>query len=788
MILFYNHTGEYLERKFMREKLKKLLSFVLSLTMIFTLVQVNNITAGANEAETYSYSVGTGDDAGKLIATCNGECGNAGSHVYKLKLSAKTDFLSKMSTIYEGLSVTDESGKDISDNTNAWIAAGIAAPVVEYYWMNEWRTQSPTAPGNYTVRMYPASDNTKTVSADFSVLSDKLSFFDFTLKHNDDGSYVITSANNPEGLPIVVGAMTNFGLSPNTPEAMHDYLISDAVYGSCNGQSIEGQSLSGEEWTLKTVSVGENFSFDPEYEREEVGIFVGTYYETWMENFFNHYRLYSVGMTDALQKGESGNNVLIHKHSWNSVVKDNKLYLFCSNTRGDCDYRGTSADLENACSFTLDLTEDEFTYNGNSYDGVKIYDQDENTVNFEDEFIEEMGLKFTFVGRDGTTYEENETAPAKLGKYKVNLYSACDNTQKISADFEIVVPEHPDGYKVVVCSDEDFDYIFYKDGSYTSDVANDANGTFGDELAFFNATGETVYIIPETFDAINDANYVKIDKSDIQMFFKARGIENGVGIECKYVASEKMVYITSLVHEDVWDFSVDGTTLTAVCKCDESTSCYNVCDFKDKTLEERTFVINLSGKEKMDLSGNPYTVSLLDDSKNEIPEEVLNLLGINVRYSGRNNTEYDESTAPYQAGKYTVKLYSKKAPEKIASLDFEITFDNPSGAEKVLQGGKESWTYKFYKDGTYISNAVGDESGKINGDAAIINVLNITMDVYKGNSVFGYLGCTEYKMLNVSDILKKLGKEDALGIECTYIYGEKRSYFFLDPIEHKRPL
>lgn len=773
MILFYNHTGEYMERIFMREKLKKLLSFVLSLTMIFTLVQVNNITAGANEAETYSYSVGTGDDAGKLIATCNGECGNAGSHVYKLKLSAKTDFLSKMSTIYEGLSVTDESGKDISDNTNAWIAAGIAAPVVEYYWMNEWRTQSPTAPGNYTVRMYPASDNTKTVSADFSVLSDKLSFFDFTLKHNDDGSYVITSANNPEGLPIVVGAMTNFGLSPNTPEAMHDYLISDAVYGSCNGQSIEGQSLSGEEWTLKTVSVGENFSFDPEYEREEVGIFVGTYYETWMENFFNHYRLYSVGMTDALPKGESGNNVLIHKHSWNSVVKDNKLYLFCSNTRGDCDYRGTSADLDNACSFTLDLTEDEFTYNGNSYDGVKIYDQDENTVNFEDEFIEEMGLKFTFVGRDGTTYEENETAPTKLGKYTVNLYSACDNTQKISADFEIVIPAYSgNADKMIIFEDTDFEYVFYKDGSYTSNVSGDASGNIEKEVAFFNATDNTVSL-DKFYDALPGGFGRELSPKSIPSILENWKVSDGVGLKCRYVAAEKNMSLIPITHLHKWNISADGSTLTAECICDNTIAGYEGCDYKDKTGNDRKIVITIEAQNQE--YGGDFTVISTDATGAEYDENVLNeickQLRLNVSYKGRDNTVYEETDIlPERPGKYTYSIYSEDASDVKATSDFEIVVPEHPDGYKVVVCSDEDFDYIFYKDGSYTSDVANDANGTFGDELAFFNATGET--VYIIPETFDAINDANYVKIDKSDIqmfFKARGIENGVGIECKYV-------------------
>ena len=215
-----------MEQILKRRKLKKLLSFVLSLTMLFTLIQVNNITAKANEAETYSFSLGTGADEGKLIATCNGECGNAGDHVYKLTLSARPNEIVWPTETYAA-SIVDEAGVDISDMENAWIQAGIAAPTVEFKIGDTWGTDAPTEAGSYSVRMYPGDETDKSITKDFNILPALVVPQEFTMEHTASGTYKITSITYPEGFDLYVGATTKAAFEEFCPENVdhHEFML-----------------------------------------------------------------------------------------------------------------------------------------------------------------------------------------------------------------------------------------------------------------------------------------------------------------------------------------------------------------------------------------------------------------------------------------------------------------------------------------------------------------------------------------------------------------------------------
>lgn len=111
-----------------------------------------------------------------------------------------------------------------------------------------------------------------------------------------------------------------------------------------------------------------------------------------------------------------------HEHSWTYSLdssKKNVIKAYCK-TDDDCKYEGEGNAL------TLTLTANNMTYSGNPYN------QATKTENIST--VTGASLIIQYIGRDGTVYNESETAPTNVGKYTAKV-SIGDVTA--SADFEI---------------------------------------------------------------------------------------------------------------------------------------------------------------------------------------------------------------------------------------------------------------------------------------------------------------------------------------------------------------
>lgn len=113
-----------------------------------------------------------------------------------------------------------------------------------------------------------------------------------------------------------------------------------------------------------------------------------------------------------------------HQHSWTYTENGNEIKAYCSNkvmtVADECDFQG----VDNA--LTLTLTANNMTYSGNPYN------QATKTENIST--VTGASLIIQYIGRDGTVYNESETAPTNVGKYTA-IVSVGGATA--TADFEI---------------------------------------------------------------------------------------------------------------------------------------------------------------------------------------------------------------------------------------------------------------------------------------------------------------------------------------------------------------
>ena len=108
-----------------------------------------------------------------------------------------------------------------------------------------------------------------------------------------------------------------------------------------------------------------------------------------------------------------------HIHSVKYSVNGNKVEAYCTDTKCKA---GTSEN--NKCSLTLTASDEEYSPDG--YTGVEL----ENNITR----ILDVPASVTYVGREGTTYVESETAPKDAGKYTVKV---TIGKATVTANFEI---------------------------------------------------------------------------------------------------------------------------------------------------------------------------------------------------------------------------------------------------------------------------------------------------------------------------------------------------------------
>lgn len=124
-----------------------------------------------------------------------------------------------------------------------------------------------------------------------------------------------------------------------------------------------------------------------------------------------------------------------HTHSWQYEKSGNTIKAYCLGS-DKCDYYGTSLETANKlATLTLEFNGDkQISYSGQPYNGVNIPDKEE----FSTATGESVTVKYE--GRDGTDYNESETAPTDSGKYTVKVYvgdSGQAENCRLTDNFEI---------------------------------------------------------------------------------------------------------------------------------------------------------------------------------------------------------------------------------------------------------------------------------------------------------------------------------------------------------------
>ena len=124
-----------------------------------------------------------------------------------------------------------------------------------------------------------------------------------------------------------------------------------------------------------------------------------------------------------------------HTHSWQYEKSRNTIKAYCLGS-DKCDYYGTSLETANKlATLTLEFNGDkQISYSGQPYNGVNIPDKEE----FSTATGESVTVKYE--GRDGTDYNESETAPTDSGKYTVKVYvgdSGQAENCRLTDNFEI---------------------------------------------------------------------------------------------------------------------------------------------------------------------------------------------------------------------------------------------------------------------------------------------------------------------------------------------------------------
>ncbi|MDO5151275.1 MAG: hypothetical protein Q4D76_18085, partial [Oscillospiraceae bacterium] len=242
--------------------------------------------------------------------------------------------------------------------------------------------------------------------------------------------------------------------------------------------------------------------------------------------------------------------------------------------------------------------------------------------------------------------------------------------------------------------------------------------------------------------------------------------------------------IADHIHDSL-TYSASGDTLTATC---ESGDCYLASNKVSIKLSATSYVY----------SGKPATVCTDGTDPgatikyNFYDWMYANAGDVIVKYVGRGNTRYSESsTPPTKIGTYTVKLYpasEESTPTNIASADFEIKRKSvPSGCNKVVDFGTRDWEYTIYKFGKYTSNVNGDAKGNFT-DFRFYNITGSTVTY----SVAGFASTSDAEYSGslssstITTLLSGLKVTDGVGIKCAY--SAATHVVTMTPITHSHTL
>ena len=210
------------------------------------------------------YTVGTGDDANKLTATCNAT-GHTGDPV-TLTLSATSQ--NHSGTPYAGLSFGD-------DEEAAWSAAVGATAIIKYVGRGKTTyddTTAPTGIGRYTVKVYPAAEEenpTHVISADFNITDTH------DWKYSADGNKLEVYCAN-EGCPSETDASNKVALTLNAESQNYS---DKATYSATLDNASAWEALGLEVPTIKYFKATSEGGTDGDEEVTNLtGLAVGNYY------------------------------------------------------------------------------------------------------------------------------------------------------------------------------------------------------------------------------------------------------------------------------------------------------------------------------------------------------------------------------------------------------------------------------------------------------------------------------------------------------------------------------
>ena len=161
-------------------------------------------------------------------------------------------------------------------------------------------------------------------------------------------------------------------------------------------------------------------------------------------------------------------NAAVHTHDWKYSVNGNKVEIYCA---AEGCTSGTSETKKSA--LTLNATD--VRYSGQAYEGAVVVDNISSLTG--------QTARVTYVGCDGTTYAESETAPTDAGSYmvKVDVGGAV-----LTAPFEILPEEMTD-----VTFDFDYEQFEYNGAEQSPSITVKSGNKTLEKDVDYTVTGDT---------------------------------------------------------------------------------------------------------------------------------------------------------------------------------------------------------------------------------------------------------------------------------------------------------
>ena len=396
-----------------------------------------------------------------------------------------------------------------------------------------------------------------------------------------------------------------------------------------------------------------------------------------------------------------------HTHEWvyNVSADGSTITAYCSNTNESsyCECQGK----DNAVSLTLKCQDVKLSYQ-KGYDEEPFVLADGNGNRYRDgdawseAGAEEMLLRRKLNGE----IDEYGIIP---GEYTVEVYPKSEEDNPIhiaSATFNQSAVD----YKVLELGSKDWEYSYYLNNTYESDVAGDLKG---EACALFinNVSGTSVDISDVTGYCPKkaDKGLLTISKTDYPLPIMAELISDAAaeaeklstkGLKIKYDSSKHSLTLSFIEHDHKYKYTVDNDEKCIHVSCEEDSCLTN----------SENIYLKVGMNKKIVYPVNSYSINFYDEAWKALGIEYL------AYYEGINDTVYEKSKdMPDKLGTYNLKVYPKAQennPTDVLSIDFEILAFLPVGKCVTLYTGTKDWEYSFYTDGTYSSSLDSDPAGE----------------------------------------------------------------------------